>query len=396
MTAASPMPVWIDESTLDAAWLSAVTKLPVQACTVDDVSNAGRKGARVCDGATLRVTIESPESRSLIIKQVSETGEALSRQLGLAREGLFYQHLGSDLDSLPRIYYSYGDAETGRKVVVMEDLSESTVDSSVFFGPGNPHNWSKDLVTLSAKGGNAPMEIVAETTFVSIAKVHARYWKSEALLNDKYAYLRGHAWLQGQGKESWEGAQGLARMFWKKHCDGEGTSIEWNPLVRETVEHAMEGISWEKQLERLRVGGHWTLVHGDFWPGNVLWTRPTESSSGSISLLDWEMVGLGSGPQDLGQYAISNMSPTERRACEERLLRRYHQTLVEEGVDVTFEHCWTEYIVGGIERWLWFLVYFAGQPQGNLPGWAQFFHDQIAAFMLDHKIGTSHVTQPRP
>ena len=40
----------------------------------------------------------------------------------------------------------------------------------------------------------------------------------------------------------------------------------------------------------------WTLVHGDFHAGNQLFDRKT----GEITTLDWEVVGLGSGPQELG------------------------------------------------------------------------------------------------
>ncbi len=34
---------------------------------------------------------------------------------------------------------------------------------------------------------------------------------------------------------------------------------------------------------------------------------------GRVKLVDWEMAGIGSGAQDLGQYVISNMDPAERR-----------------------------------------------------------------------------------
>ena len=114
-----------------------------------------------------------------------------------------------------------------------------------------------------------------------------------------------------------------------------------------------------------------------------------------LRLLDWEMTGLGSGPQDLGQYVISNMDPQERRDCEERLLRNYYDELVTLGVsEYTFEECWKEYTIGGLERWLWFLVYFLANEA--MLDWAQFFHDQIAQFAHDHNIKPQDVTQPRP
>jgi len=168
----------------------------------------------------------------------------------------------------------------------------------------------------------------------------------------------------------------------------------------------MEGISWESQTKRLNKNKPWTLVHGDFWPGNVLVSTPlskTNEPNLELRILDWEMVGIGSGPQELGQYVISNMTPVERRSCEKTLVRNYYEELirsknsnivVEEEEEYTWETCWEEYKIGGIERWIWFLVYFCGRT--NMIEWAQFFHDQMAEFVKDHQLTPDNVTQPRP
>ena len=124
-------------------------------------------------------------------------------------------------------------------------------------------------------------------------------------------------------------------------------------------------------------------------------------------MLDWEMVGIGSGPQDLGQYILSNMSINERRECELRVIKAYYDELIKScsrsgnlaasSSFITFEECFREYKIGGIERWLWFLVYFCGQDDGSpLLKWAQFFHDQIRAFIHDHNLKPNDFIQPRP
>ena len=106
------------------------------------------------------------------------------------------------------------------------------------------------------------------------------------------------------------------------------------------------------------------------------------------------MVGLGSPSQDLGQYVISNMNPKDRRECEVSLIGEYHAELVRHGVvGYSFDECWREYTIGGLERWLWFLAYFAGLDHA---GWAQFFHDQVLEFMRDHNLSAKDVTQTRP
>jgi len=79
-----------------------------------------------------------------------------------------------------------------------------------------------------------------------------------------------------------------------------------------------------------------------------------ENSSFKIKLIDWEMVGIGSGPQELGQYIISHMDPMERKLFERELVER--RTSKEKCC--SWEFCWEEYKIGGVERWIWFLVYF--------------------------------------
>lgn len=89
------------------------------------------------------------------------------------------------------------------------------------------------------------------------------------------------------------------------------------------------------------------------------------------------------------------MNPVERRECEEKLIRNYYEKLVELGVpNFGWEECWSEYKIGGVERWIWFLVYFCAQP--TMKDWAQFFHNQILEFVKDHKITPGDITQPRP
>merc|ERR1712232_1492663 len=168
----------------------------------------------------------------------------------------------------------------------------------------------------------------------------------------------------------------------------------------------MGGISWEGQLRRLRVEGHWTLVHGDCWPGNFMWMTKERDS---VRIIDWEMVGLGSGPQDLGQYVISNMDPVERKECERELIEAYVDELVRTRIrmntpdrveddpstdyDAMLEYCWQEYKIGGVERWVWFLAYFVGIEMYDV---AQFFHDQLSCFMKDHSLTEADISQPRP
>jgi hypothetical protein len=143
-------------------------------------------------------------------------------------------------------------------------------------------------------------------------------------------------------------------------------------------------------------------------PANMLWTPPSppppsrpvaDGASAAVPpparlvLLDWEVVGLGSGPQELGQFAISHWEPSARRAGEAAFVRRYHDGLLRLGVrDYPWEACWAEYVAGGVGRWVWLLAVMSDMcPDAAL----QYFADQLAAFIRDHGVTVASVGMPR-
>ena len=228
-TCPSYLPTWISNTEIDPQWIEQVTTLRgVVRCSVDDISNQGRRREEIRNGSTLRlhITYEQEETsthedgqdqadvpneerpKTLVIKQVPPAGRTQSQMLGLAREALFYQKLAPQiglLHSIPKIYYSIGDMESGSKLVLMEDLSNASyLDSGILFGPGNPNNWDRDLPSCIAKayhlhspeGGSSTTTTsssssivpspptsaqVARDTFVAIAQIHATFWKHSEL-----------------------------------------------------------------------------------------------------------------------------------------------------------------------------------------------------------------------
>jgi hypothetical protein len=104
------VPVWLDDSQLNPQWIRLATGLPAVSCTTIDRSNETRKGKSPALGATVQLLVSLMESTSppptsrdaqdsdnkakpssirLMLKQVPESGLALSKTLGLAREALF-------------------------------------------------------------------------------------------------------------------------------------------------------------------------------------------------------------------------------------------------------------------------------------------------------------------
>ena len=140
------------------------------------------------------------------------------------------------------------------------------------------------------------------------------------------------------------------------------------------------------------------ITTGDFHPANVLWrSDPSISSTDGVPfLVDFEMVGLGSGPQDIAQYLISHMLPELRRECENRLVLDYYSHLTDGTLlhpcDYSLEQCWEDYKHGGAERWVWLLLLLATMCPDSM---VQYFHDQLRDFIVDHHIDENNVGMPR-
>ncbi len=213
--------------------------------------------------------------------------------------------------------------------------------------------------------------------------------------------------------EEWQGVQDTAAKKWAdtKEKIAAGTStINWDPAVVASVDASFAKISWDTYQQEMASGDRpWTLVHGDLHPANMMLRWGKNGAAPSLVILDWEVVGLGCGPQDLAQYLISHATPELRREIEEQLVREYYAVLT--GVDVahwagaaeadrhfvdgsvyTWEMCWRDYVQGGSERWVWLFAYLTGLCPDNMN---QYFHDQVGAFMRDHGVSAENIGMPR-
>ena len=165
-------------------------------------------------------------------------------------------------------------------------------------------------------------------------------------------------------------------------------------MIEQYIDKAVSGICWDAFTKQMNTDSFFTLKHGDCWPGNIMWHKDE-----SVKFIDWEMTGIGSGPEGLGQYVISNMDPEMRRQIEKTLLHQYYSELLVHGVsskDYTFEKCYHDYEIGGVERWLWFLAYMAGTNCHVPDEWFYFFQGQLLAFIKDHNIQLADIIQTRP
>ena len=205
---------------------------------------------------------------------------------------------------LPQVYYAAGDLHAGDKVILMQDLSMCT-QSGYFFGPGNPNNWGKDL-EKEKNGLTMGVPELTAMAFSAAAKLHAPYWNCTHLTGQtSLAWLRGAGWIDGSDRTSWETSQANVSACWAKVkavIDTQKSEVRWDALLLACLEASISKVvpgagGWDAFQAELRMRP-FTLVHGDFHPANFLLRPPVEGDRYNLVLLDWECVGLGSGPQE--------------------------------------------------------------------------------------------------
>lgn len=303
------------ESFSDCAVLSSLLGEEIVDVVAASMAGAGGLNASM---NRLTLTTASGELRSLVLKTFPLHMWEQNKRLGLSREGLFYSTFGKEFSTmLPKVVYSYGDMSTGEKTILFEDLS-NCIQAGYYCGPYSPHNWGKDLVGLIGSCPDLDVDVITEKAFLVAAEVHARFWMKKDLLD--FPWLRGSQWLcDKEGEfytlyrstkmyytnlllltaESFLAAQGVAVSCWEKvkeKITTEGYKVTWSADIVAIIEASLARASWPDYLIQSKKVP-WTLVHGDFHPANMMLRK----ISHELVLLDWEMVGLGSGPQDLGQ-----------------------------------------------------------------------------------------------
>lgn len=311
------------DGVVDVAWLGSMLGRDVASAKIRDQDKMGGMSGEI---KYVDVTLASGEGMALVLKTAGSTPTRVA--MGLAREAMFFNEFAPRLASagVPKSFFATGDMATGEMLLLMECF-EDAVPTGVFFGCGNPNNWTvKDkLVDLCA--GNPTAEAVAADHFKLYARLHGEFWNDHSLLSKKW--LRGTSWMNGDDRAKWEGAQSMAVSAWAAITKerAAGTSrLSWDEHLCKCLDASFAKVSWDAFLAE-QSSRPFTLVHGDAHPHNALWVdQRTERAR--LALIDFEMVGVGSPGQEAGQYLISHASPKMRRSSEKELLGVYHTELL--------------------------------------------------------------------
>jgi hypothetical protein len=235
------------------------------------------------------------------------------------REVLFYSAVASAMDDPPlaRCYDAVYEPETGRSHILLEDLSET-------------HSQPRPPLP--------PSKLHCELLVDSLARLHAHWWE--------------HAWEEMDigglpGKDA-----SLERVLRYPYTMSETANMlpgfvdflgdRLSLDRRRLYEQVLSSWPFPGLIERLEERWGLTLVHGDAHVWNFLY--PLNPERDRVRIIDWHEWGMGLGTDDLAETVALWWYPERRARLEAHLLQRYHERLVEHGVQrYGWERCRDDY-----------------------------------------------------
>ncbi|HEY9217216.1 MAG TPA: phosphotransferase [Phenylobacterium sp.] len=292
---------------IDAEWLRASVGRDDAAAFDNLVSVAAE---RLGEGVAISASIHrlslgyTPGARrgpaNLVVKTPSAGPAVRAVAFGWStyrREVLFYREVAATLDlRIPKTYVAEHDPQTGRFVLVMEDLSHATDGDQV---------------------AGLPLEH-AKMALEEIAALHARWWNRPEL-------RALEATIQPFGQGLWAGSGARHAAAWP--------AFEAFVSARASPELLGVGERLGVALDRMMVdmaAEPRTLCHGDFRADNLMFV-PGEGPRRLITV-DWQAPMQARGAFDVAMLMSMSVTTELRRAHQEDLLRGYYERLLAGGV----------------------------------------------------------------
>jgi hypothetical protein len=235
-----------------------------------------------------------------------------SRSTGIAMrtsevEVRFYQEVAPTVGvRTPRCYHADVDPATARFVLILEDMAPARAGDQVA-------GCSVDEAALA---------------LTELAALHAPRWADPT--------LETLEWLHRRTAESDDFGAVLMPALFAGFADRYGDVLDDSVLDvgRSLMPHIGAYLHYQSRP--------WTVQHADYRLDNLLFG--TDGTGPALAVVDWQTVTLGPGVADVSYFLGAGPSVTDRRHHEERLVRRYHQALVDGGVaDYSFDDCFTDY-----------------------------------------------------
>ena len=266
-------------------------------------------------GKCIRYTLDlaSPEDgvpRTLVGKFPSD--DPLSQQTGVdlgnyRREVEFYRQLASRLTiRTPRCYFAEIEGEGPHFALLLADAA-----------PAEPGN---QLTGCD--------EAVARAAVLELAGLHGPTWNDPTIC--------GVDWISEPSMETIEKHRGWYQSLLPGFLDRYASRLEADS--RRIIERvaASSGHPFNGRPDPF------ALTHVDYRLDNML--IDDHHSPPTVTVVDWQSVTVGAPLNDVAYFLGAGLLPEARRACEESIVREYHQRLLAAGVEsYPWVDCWTDY-----------------------------------------------------
>ncbi|HUF33830.1 MAG TPA: phosphotransferase [Acidimicrobiales bacterium] len=304
-----PIPSTIDEVT--PAWLASATGLPIETAEITQIG-VGIGVSSALFRARLTGGTGCPESVIIKMPALDEAAVFTSTVLRMyIREVRFFEQLAAESPvRVPKGYHGAVDEETSSFVVVMEDMG-----------------------TMRMVDQLDGMELAdAERAVDELAAWHATWWgkPSEGLAAAGTTVSLGDpvypAVLPFVFAEGWEKVT--------TGMDVHDAILDVGPRFADAIPGLLAHLSQ----------GPNTVTHGDFRADNILF-----GPDGSIVLLDFQLIGTGSGAYDLAYFITQSLRSEDASAHERDLFDRWIAGLRAGGVaDEDLGRMWEDYRVAAL------------------------------------------------
>jgi aminoglycoside/choline kinase family phosphotransferase len=225
------------------------------------------------------------------------------------REVRFYEEIAGQVElRTPRCYFSHFDPASGDYVLLLEDLAPAQVGDQM-------------AGCTIAK---------AELALRELARFHATWWEHPTLENLDWMPSIDADWYVASVVQGY----GEALPAFLGHL-GDRLSDEDRTVVEKFAQRIPQVMG--QFAER-----PWTIMHGDYRLDNIFFA--TDGGGPELAVIDWQIAARARGVFDVAYFVAGTLTPDERRANEQKLLRMYYDTLVDGGVrDYDYDDCFTEY-----------------------------------------------------
>ena len=261
-----------------------------------------------------------PESVVVKVPSQNENSRGASRATRCYElETSFYSMLRSHVEvNTPKCLHVWFDAPADDFVLILEDISNASQGDQI-------------------RGASIDQ---ANAAIDELVNLHAPLWNSPKL--DSFSWLPRHS---GQTEA---GIGDLLRAVFPSFAE------RFEQTVNSEVIRLGERLVANIERYNSAFPKNTTIVHRDFRLDNLLFVK--NEVGFEVKVVDWQTVGALPGAADLGYFIGASFNFEDRRKNELALVKRYHQGLKANKIEIQFNDLWSQYRLLGTSGYIMAIV----------------------------------------